>query len=510
MTRRLSALLFPVAFLLLSWLSTNPGRALADCQPNRCAGPPVLHKATRLVCGVAVECDFDFYGHCGSSVTATTSCAESLLAATSRLYRDSVNVILDVRSIHVWTSREPFYYAVAKTEADSFKAWADRNLTNVDKNVSVLLAGRSDYWTGNYTGWTVGDVCPANSAASVARVLGTTTVVQQGDEHTLGHELGHALGAWHTFSCAWWENCYLSQPQATIITINNSTAGQAVEGGCCPFVTCDMQVCTTCDGSSDCPLPHYNCQNLNLTGELMHYGTGLDMHSAVKERIRQTAELGLPPEPITSLDASATCTDITLNWTSPSGAPAEYDLRTSQQLITSSNFSAATRLNTAAPQSPGSLETYNVTYGQCSGVRYYALKWRDSALSWSTMSNLASAATGCPHPPLQCNGATILDDDRGDRPVTEVELAIASRVPARGSVDLAYSVPSGSRGFELAIYDVAGRETRLINRGATAPGRFSAAWDLRSDAGERVRGGVYFARLKVGDALVTRSIVVLP
>ncbi len=62
----------------------------------------------------------------------------------------------------------------------------------------------------------------------------------------------------------------------------------------------------------------------------------------------------------------------------------------------------------------------------------------------------------------------------------------------------------------LEVIDVAGRRTRALAHEFTVAGEHAVAWDLRDDAGRRVRPGLYFVRLKTSREERMRRVVALP
>jgi flagellar hook assembly protein FlgD len=62
----------------------------------------------------------------------------------------------------------------------------------------------------------------------------------------------------------------------------------------------------------------------------------------------------------------------------------------------------------------------------------------------------------------------------------------------------------------LAVYDVTGRECAVLVDGALAAGRQRAIWDGRDTDGGQLPAGVYFARLAVGDHVVSQKLVLIP
>ncbi|HDQ99264.1 MAG TPA: T9SS type A sorting domain-containing protein, partial [candidate division WOR-3 bacterium] len=59
----------------------------------------------------------------------------------------------------------------------------------------------------------------------------------------------------------------------------------------------------------------------------------------------------------------------------------------------------------------------------------------------------------------------------------------------------------------LVVYDAAGRPVRGLAAGRMEPGRYSAAWDGRDDAGSRVAAGVYLYRLVLDGETVSGKLL---
>ena len=59
----------------------------------------------------------------------------------------------------------------------------------------------------------------------------------------------------------------------------------------------------------------------------------------------------------------------------------------------------------------------------------------------------------------------------------------------------------------LKIYDVQGRLVRTLFEQPAAPGTFSASWDGRSDSGNQMSSGIYFARFTAGNQAGVKKIV---
>jgi peptidase C25-like protein len=72
-----------------------------------------------------------------------------------------------------------------------------------------------------------------------------------------------------------------------------------------------------------------------------------------------------------------------------------------------------------------------------------------------------------------------------------------------------FSGAAGGARYELAIFDLLGRRVRALAKGEPATGRTEIQWDLRSDAGAQVPGGIYLARLSIGGISRVSRVLVL-
>jgi len=87
--------------------------------------------------------------------------------------------------------------------------------------------------------------------------------------------------------------------------------------------------------------------------------------------------------------------------------------------------------------------------------------------------------------------------------------------PFQPQTMIAFSVPAGGGGSSgrtqvtVRIFDVTGRVVRTLVDEPKAPGSYFVAWDGSSDSGQRVAGGVYFCRARIGDYSASKKMVVL-
>ena len=91
----------------------------------------------------------------------------------------------------------------------------------------------------------------------------------------------------------------------------------------------------------------------------------------------------------------------------------------------------------------------------------------------------------------------------------ELALALTSSNPGRGGASLRYSLPQAGA-VRLAIYDLAGREVRVLASGRLDAGDYSARWDGRNVTGQPVRGGMYLVRLEAEGQVPVLKLALLP
>lgn len=78
--------------------------------------------------------------------------------------------------------------------------------------------------------------------------------------------------------------------------------------------------------------------------------------------------------------------------------------------------------------------------------------------------------------------------------------------PFNPSVRISLSVP-GKAQVDVTIYDIAGRRVRELFRGELAPAVHDLEWDGMDDGGIRLASGIYLARARIADVVITRKLV---
>ena len=127
----------------------------------------------------------------------------------------------------------------------------------------------------------------------------------------------------------------------------------------------------------------------------------------------------------------------------------------------------------------------------------------------TTRSNTVKVATCCSRWCVDGHG---LENRSPRAEVSDVPLELdwSGGNPARGSGRVTWSVPRAHEGasFELAAFDVAGRRMMTVASGSARAGSHALEVDFRAASGVRLPSGVFFLRLRVGDEVRAKAVVV--
>ena len=198
---------------------------------------------------------------------------------------------------------------------------------------------------------------------------------------------------------------------------------------------------------------------------------------------------------------------VLISWTSPGGNDQVWY---STSPITNCSFGSGTLCAVATSQ-PNEYHEQFIN-GLSQGTTYYfAAKTQDGSGAWSQISNGAQIRTrttgvSCNYN-IACAEGLPLAVDGADG---SFALAMPVPNPAQDEVVLRYTVPDDLKGqtLDLSVFDVAGRRVATVVEGTSQPGRFEAKWSLGQTS--VVRSGVFFVRLRVGEAVLRRRVVVGP
>ena len=82
--------------------------------------------------------------------------------------------------------------------------------------------------------------------------------------------------------------------------------------------------------------------------------------------------------------------------------------------------------------------------------------------------------------------------------------------PFNPSTTISYSVPEGNQKYvSLKVYDLRGRLVLTLVEGMIGAGTYTVYWDGTDGSGRQVASGVYLYRMKAGDLVQTRKMVIL-
>jgi len=87
-----------------------------------------------------------------------------------------------------------------------------------------------------------------------------------------------------------------------------------------------------------------------------------------------------------------------------------------------------------------------------------------------------------------------------------IRLGLAVPSPTSGATTFRLSLPRAME-LSLAVYDIGGRLVRVLLSGTEPAGERSVTWDGRDDSGQRVRSGLFYARLVADGQAIRRSVV---
>ena len=103
---------------------------------------------------------------------------------------------------------------------------------------------------------------------------------------------------------------------------------------------------------------------------------------------------------------------------------------------------------------------------------------------------------------------TAVLEERGEGLPNELDLAQNFPNPFNSETSIGFTLPIGSE-IELSLYNLAGQQVSRLLHGWREPGRYTARWDGRTDTGHNLATGVYIYRLRAGDLVQSRKLLLL-
>ena len=106
--------------------------------------------------------------------------------------------------------------------------------------------------------------------------------------------------------------------------------------------------------------------------------------------------------------------------------------------------------------------------------------------------------------PELAESSTAVDDP--DEVLGRIDLSQNYPNPFSATTTITYTVPQTAH-VEFKIYNALGQLIQTLSDEAKPAGAYSATWEGRNDAGEEVPPGIYFYRVKIGNAESTRRMI---
>jgi hypothetical protein len=219
------------------------------------------------------------------------------------------------------------------------------------------------------------------------------------------------------------------------------------------------------------------------------------------------------PAQTTTLTTASNPTGVMATWTATgddgmTGTADDIDFRYSTAPITEANFTSATPGPGFEPVAGGSQQCGDVFGLSPCTWYYFAVKTRDEAGNLSPLSNVRYARTKCSGSATYACDAVQHGPQDGVVPTFPIGLDVWPN-PAISEVRLRYAAPAEERTsrYALSVYDMAGRQVKVIDEGPDLLGSGDRVWLPREDGG--LGPGVYYLRFRAGKYSQTRTLVIL-
>jgi hypothetical protein len=137
--------------------------------------------------------------------------------------------------------------------------------------------------------------------------------------------------------------------------------------------------------------------------------------------------------------------------------------------------------------------------------------WQTPAInSNSVVVRISNASGGSPFDVSEPFTITIVDGIVDSESSVPEKFELSQNYPNPFNIEtrLAFAVPRTSN-VRLLIYNTKGELVRTIYAGELGPGRYTAAWDGRNDAGQIVASGAYVYQVQIGDWRAARKMLLI-
>lgn len=185
------------------------------------------------------------------------------------------------------------------------------------------------------------------------------------------------------------------------------------------------------------------------------------------------------------------------------GNASFYDLRIDTMYLDSARWEGPSRRVSGLPQpvSPGAQQSFTV-YGLRPNTTYWiGLKIGDEVPNWSDTSNILSVTTNV------SLIVSVADPDETVRPF-KFRLNQNYPNPFNPATTISYEIGQ-SRRVRIDIFNILGQVVNQLVDQHMPAGRHQATWNGRDKSGRQAVSGIYFYRIRAGDFIQTRKMVLL-
>jgi len=142
------------------------------------------------------------------------------------------------------------------------------------------------------------------------------------------------------------------------------------------------------------------------------------------------------------------------------------------------------------------------------GAGWSELTYPGDALAWRSIHFLTQAGInpGCSHLEIECDGVLSGVDSPG--PTRSASLRPCLPNPASSTATIRFGVARAGN-IRIVIHDITGREIAELACGYHERGEYGEVWDGRTETGETVRPGLYFAYMKAEDCEASEKLILV-
>ena len=210
--------------------AVDPERSPRRAEPLRATGPVARRPSgTRLVCRVAVDCDYEYYANrFGGNLTAATNYILTVFGTIALIYERDLDVSLRIPLLTIWTTPDdPWTESDPAVQLEYYAAYWQNYRPGFPRDLAHLVSGRS---LGGGYGYYAG-ICNSQYGYAISPVDGIYSYPTNSttwDVMVIAHELGHNFNSRHTHSCIWQELGYV--PPGALIDSCYTAEGTCYSG----------------------------------------------------------------------------------------------------------------------------------------------------------------------------------------------------------------------------------------------------------------------------------------